>query len=229
LTRHKKRVKNGLVRVHFLSFLPNFNQLAATWSRPKPDINLDGDDPLGPENGQKKGEKRHGTRGDPKVNVSRVSLLHGILGVTMRQASLLDLLPHNPDEPVGLVSVMPAVRAEMNRAAGNDEQGRKLLVDAINKVARREAVALSAGGAKSVTIDTLNKWLQPSERGHAPSLEAILCFCLATGDIGPMRPIMKALRITAITAEDVEVLEYGRTCRDMRKLKTKKTMLEGKL
>ncbi|MDR1946471.1 MAG: hypothetical protein LBQ51_04815 [Desulfovibrio sp.] len=141
----------------------------------------------------------------------------------------MDLLPSNPDIPVGLAGLMPSIRAEMHRVAGNDEQGRKLLVDAINTVARREAVPLSAGGAKTINIDTLNKWLQPSERGHAPSLDAIMCFCLAAGNAGPIRPILKVLGLTAVSKEDMEVLEYGRTCKQMRELRVKKRVIEGRL
>ena len=131
----------------------------------------------------------------------------------MRQGSLFDLLPpDNPDETVALVGMMPAVRAEMNRVAAEYEPGRKLLVDAITKIAQRETVALSPGGAKTLEPSVLDKWLQPTDRGHAPHLEAIICFCLATGNASPIKPVLKVLGLVAIPESELEDLEYGKIC-----------------
>lgn len=147
----------------------------------------------------------------------------------MRQGSLFDLLPpDNPDEAVGLAGMMPAVRAEMNRVAAEYEPGRKLLVDAIIKVAQREAVALTSGGAKTIEPSTLDKWLQPSERGHAPHLDAILCFCIATGNASPIKPVLKALGLVAIPKSELEDLEYGKICMAERKLRDRKKALEAR-
>jgi hypothetical protein len=146
----------------------------------------------------------------------------------MRQGSLFDLLPKNPDESIGLAGMMPAVRAEMNRAADAYEPGRKQLVDAINQVAQREAVPLSQGGAKSITIDILNKILQYSDRSHAPHLEAIVCFCLATGNASPIKPVLKYLGLVAIPESDLEDLEYGKICIAERNLRERKAALRAK-
>jgi hypothetical protein len=117
----------------------------------------------------------------------------------------------------------------MNRAAAAYEPGRKLLVDAINKVARREGVALKSGGGKTIDPATLDKWLQATDRGHAPSIEAVMCFCLATGDASPIKPLLKILRLTAIPAADLDILEYGRVCRAGRDLRKRKSEIEAKL
>jgi hypothetical protein len=146
----------------------------------------------------------------------------------MRQGSLFDLLPDNPDESIGLAGMMPAVRAEMNRAADAYEPGRKQLVDAIIKVARREAVALTPGGAKTIEPATLDKWLQYSDRGHAPHLEAIVCFCLATGNAAPIKPVLKYLGLVAIPESELEDLEYGKICMAERNLRARKAALQAK-
>ncbi|SBV95570.1 conserved hypothetical protein [uncultured delta proteobacterium] len=147
----------------------------------------------------------------------------------MRQGSLFDLLPpENPDEAIGLAGMMPSVRAEMNRVAASYEPGRKLLVDAIIKVAQREAVALTPGGAKTIDPATLDKWLQSLDRGHAPNWEAVICFCLATGTASPIKPILKYLGLTAIPESDLEDLEYGKLCKAERKLRERKKALEAR-
>jgi len=130
---------------------------------------------------------------------------------------------------VGLAGVMPAVRASMARVAGEQPEGRKLLVDAINETARREGIALTSGGGKSISKDQLDKWLQPGERGHAPTLDAVLCFCAATQNTSPLEPIWKAFRLALISAADVHYLEYGKSCDALRKAKEQKKKLEARL
>lgn len=148
----------------------------------------------------------------------------------MRQASLFDILPQaDPDESVGLAGVMPAIRAAMNRVAGKDEECRKQMVESINAVARRENVPLTRGGGKAIEKATLDKWVQSaSDQGHAPSLEAILCFCLATGDASPVKPMLKALGLEVIPKADLEDLEYGKICMAERKLRERKKALEAR-
>ena len=133
--------------------------------------------------------------------------------MTMRQGPLFDLLPpEDPDTSIGLSGMMPAIRADMNRAASGYEPGRKLLVDAISKVAKREAVALTPGGAKTLDTSILDKWVQSTDRSHAPNLEAIVCFYLATGNANPIKPVLKYLGLVAIPESDLEDLEYGKIC-----------------
>jgi hypothetical protein len=148
----------------------------------------------------------------------------------MRQGSLFDLLPPNqPDEIIGLVGVMPAVRAAMNRVAGEYKDGRKMLVDAINKVARQECVALTRNGGKGITEDQLNKFLQPGEQGHEPDIRLVLCFCKATGDYTPLAPLWKPFGLVVIPAADLPLLEYGKTCDALKKAREHKKKLEARL
>lgn len=146
----------------------------------------------------------------------------------MSQRSLFDL-PAAQGATVGLAGVMPAVRAAMARVAGEYAEGRKVLVDAINEAARRENVALTAGGGKTISKDQLDKFLQSGERSHAPTLEAVLCFCLATQNFTPLEPIWKAFRLVLIPAADLPFLEYGKTCDAIKKAREQKKKLEARL
>ena len=146
----------------------------------------------------------------------------------MLQGSLLEMLVA-PDSTVCLAGVMPAIRAEMNRAANKYPEGRKRLVDAINEVAGREGIALTSGGGKTITIDQLNKWLQSGERGHEPSLVAILCFCLAANTFSPLLPLLRVSGLHVVPREKVKFLDYGETCWRLKEEKQRLRNLEAKL
>jgi hypothetical protein len=147
----------------------------------------------------------------------------------MRQGSLFDILPpENPSEMVGVAGVMAEVCAEMNGVAESYGPGRKHLVDAVTAVAKRERVALTSGGGKELKAEVLDKWLQPSQRAHEPSIEAILCYCLATGSARPIKPILKRLKLVIIMEEELEDLEYGKLCMAERKLRERKKALEAR-
>jgi len=138
-------------------------------------------------------------------------------------------LPAMQGATVSLAGVMPAVRAIMARVAGEYPQGRKALVDVINEVARRENTALTSGGGKRISKDQLDKWMQSGERGHAPTLEAVLCFCIATQSSAPLEPIWKVFRLALVPAADLHFLEYGKTCDALNKLKVQKRKQEARL
>lgn len=147
----------------------------------------------------------------------------------MTQGSLFDCLSPSKGGTIGLAGLMPTIRAEMNRAASAYAPGRKMLADAISAVARREGVALSATGAKSVSEDMLDKWLQPGAAGHKPSLEAVFCFCIAVGNWTPLAPLFRVAGLTVIPQSDLPYLEYGKTCDAIRKARELKKKQEAKL
>ncbi|MDL2266804.1 hypothetical protein LJC46_02305 [Desulfovibrio sp. OttesenSCG-928-G15] len=129
----------------------------------------------------------------------------------VKQASLLSLLANaSPSVHIGLAGLMPDIRAQMNRAARGFELGRKVLVDEVNSVAEREGVALTNNGGKKITAEQLDKWLQASSKGHAPTFEAVICFCIAIGDFSPLSPLFERLGLTVIPKAEVRYLELGR-------------------
>lgn len=147
----------------------------------------------------------------------------------MSQASLFDLLAPSAGGTVGLAGRMPTICAEMNRAACAYAPGRKMLADAITSVARREGVALTPTGAKSVSEDLLDKWLQPNATSHKPSLEAVFCFCLAVGDWGPLAPIFRVAGLTVIPQSDLPFLVYGKSLDAEKRAREERKKAEAKL
>ena len=147
----------------------------------------------------------------------------------MKQASLFKYLEPAAECVAGLAGLMPLIRAEMNRVAFEYEPGRKMLVDAINKIAQREGVTLGPTGAKSISEENLDKLLQSADAGRDCSLKLILCFCLAVGDFSPLRPLLKLAGLVVIPREDVRFLEYGKTCDALKKAREQKKKLEAGL
>lgn len=146
----------------------------------------------------------------------------------MRQASLFDLC-HQTGDAVALAGLMPSIRAAMNRVAGKDEEGRKQLVEKINTIAKRESVALTRGGGKTIEKSTLDKWLQASDQGHAPTLEAIAIFCLAAGDASPLKYLISLLGLEVIARSDLRYLRYGKACAGIKKAKDELKNAEAEL
>ncbi len=147
----------------------------------------------------------------------------------MIQASLFKYLPSEEESTAGLAGLIPSIRAEMNRVASDYEPGRKILAEAISKIAKREGVTLGPTGAKSITEDTLDKILQSSDTGRDCSLKLVLCFCLATCDFSPLRPVFKLAGLVVIPKEELRFLEYGKTCDALKKAREQKKKLEARL
>ncbi len=123
----------------------------------------------------------------------------------MRQLSLID------DEYTTLSGAMPSIKAALRRVAGDENsEGRKLLVDKINKIARISGVKLTGGNVRAISKDTLDKWLSPSDESHPPSVVAILAFCLATQNTTPLRVMLRVAGLDVMTEEDRLYAEIGR-------------------
>lgn len=123
----------------------------------------------------------------------------------MRQISLL------APGVAALAHVMPDVRAVMRQIAGDREsEGRKALVDKINRIAAEAEIKLTGGNSKSISKDLLDKWLSPSDATHPPSLLAILAFCRATDNPAPLQIILRALGLDVMTDADRKFRDYGR-------------------
>lgn len=141
----------------------------------------------------------------------------------MRQASLFD-------HCAPLASAMPAIKAAMRAVAGAPEgEGRKALPDKLNAVAGASGVRLTAGNARSISKDTLDKWLSPSDESHPPSILAVLAFCLATDDSAPLRAMLRSVGLDVMTAEDRKVCEYGRALIEQKKIRKRLRKLEDEL
>lgn len=141
----------------------------------------------------------------------------------MRQLSLLD-------DIAPMAGVMAEIRAAMRAVAGAPEgAGRKALPDKINAVAAMSGLKLTGGNTRSISKDTLDKWLSPSDESHPPSIPALLAFVLATGDPAPLRAMLRAVGLDVMTAEDRRYRDLGKLDAEMKAARKRRKMLEAGL
>lgn len=141
----------------------------------------------------------------------------------MRQASLFD-------HCAPLAGAMPAIKAAMRAVAGAPEgEGRKALPDKLNMVAGASGIRLTAGNVRSISKDTLDKWLSPSDESHPPSILAVLAFYLATEDPAPLRAMLRSVGLDLMTEEDRRFRDLGKLDAEMRAARKRKKALEASL
>lgn len=141
----------------------------------------------------------------------------------MRQASLFD-------HCAPLAGAMPAIKAAMRAVAGAPEgEGRKALPDRINAVASASGVRLTVGNARSISKDTLDKWLSPSDESHPPSILAVLAFYLATDDPAPLRAMLRSVGLDIMNGEDRRFRDLGKLDAEMKAARKRKKLLEASL
>ena len=144
-----------------------------------------------------------------------------VKGKHMSQMSLFDC------DYTRFAGVMPAVRAAMRRAAGApDSVGRKGLVDKINLITTEAEIRLTGGQGTSISKDTLDKWLSPSDTSHPPSVLAVLVFCRACDNFEALRVIVQAVGMDLMTPEDRRLRDYAEADLKMKEARKRKRRLE---
>lgn len=144
-----------------------------------------------------------------------------VKGKHMSQMSLFDC------DYTRFAGVMPAVRAAMRRAAGApDSVGRKGLVDKINLITTEAEIRLTGGQGTSISKDTLDKWLSPSDTSHPPSVLAVLVFCRACDNFDALRVIVQAVGMDLMTPEDRRLRDYAEADLRMKEARKRKKRLE---
>ena len=91
---------------------------------------------------------------------------------------------------------------------------------------------MTKGRSRTISLDTLEKWLSTEEREHVPSLIALHIFCLALNDTAPFQTWLTAFGCDVMTPEDRRLRDYGSACiedkaRAKRKRKLEEKLLEG--
>jgi len=117
----------------------------------------------------------------------------------------------------------------MNQCAAQCGLSRDQIVDRMNKVAARSGVTLTRGNAKSVKVTTLEKWLNPANTDHLPSIIAVNVFCLAVDNIAPLSAMLNLHGCGVMTPEDKKLRDYAEAIIEERDARKRKKQLEMKL
>lgn len=118
-------------------------------------------------------------------------------------------------------------RSTRRHAAGApDSVGRKGLVDKINLITTEAEIRLTGGQGTSISKDTLDKWLSPSDTSHPPSVLAVLVFCRACDNFDALRVIVQAVGMDLMTPEDRRLRDYAEADLKMKEARKRKRRLE---
>lgn len=136
-----------------------------------------------------------------------------------RQLSLFDAENTATASIAGFDAV---IKASMNRAAVSSQYSRQQLVDRMNSLSQAAGRRLTGGNAKSISLDTLEKWLNP-ESDSTPTLRAVHVFMLACGSTDPLEAWAGLHGCAIMTQKDRRLRDLGekklRIQRDAREVK----------
>ncbi len=93
------------------------------------------------------------------------------------------------------------LKAALNRAVAASPYKRAHLVDRINALIRPAGVRLTQGNAKTISLDTLEKWLNP-ESDQVPTTRAVHVIMIACGSVEPLAAWAGLLGGGIMTAKD---------------------------
>ena len=139
-----------------------------------------------------------------------------------RHLSLLELPSLNVDAEIA---------ASMNRIVESSGLSRAEAVDRLNETAQRYGVRLCGGNAESLTLATLEKWLNPNEPRNVPSTRALNIFCHVFGTPDPLDLLARShgQGWRVIDGDDARLLEWARTEQEIKRLKARKRKIETEL
>lgn len=140
-----------------------------------------------------------------------------------QQLSLFD------DSTAQFAGLMPALKTALHRAANECKTlSREQIVDRMNKQAKSAGISLNKS-ARVLSLATLEKWLNPSNSEHKPSVEAVVLFCLVVKDTRPMNVLLRALGCEVMTPDDRKLRDYARADIDEQQARKKKKRLKEEL
>lgn len=133
------------------------------------------------------------------------------------------------DQPARLAGLNATLKASMQRAVASCGLSRAQVVDRMNALASDSGVKLTTGNARLLSPATFDKWLNPADREHLPSVLALEVFCLAVGSVQPLAQLLGLLGCGVMTAEDKRLRDYGHVCWETKRRRKAVRQLEMEL
>lgn len=140
----------------------------------------------------------------------------------------LSLLTHG-DAQAKLAGFNAAIKVAMQNALSEARPilSREQVLDRMNGIAASAGVKLTVGNSRCLSLPTFDKWLNPGDREHLPSILALHVFCLAVGNMAPFCLILGLHGCELMTPEDKRLRNYGIACiESKRKRKVLKRLEE---
>ncbi len=138
----------------------------------------------------------------------------------MYQQSLFTTITYNVVKPVKLAMV----QAEKSCGLSRDE-----IVDGMNDLAEQFGVNLIKGSGKRLTVDTLEKWLNPNDRTRVINIKALPIFCRIVKDNGAIGELVKPLGGMLIGKQDARLLAWAKQYHRAKEARQAMKQIEAEL
>ncbi len=102
------------------------------------------------------------------------------------------------------------------------------LAENMDCLAKEAGVRLNSGNATSLTVSTLEKWLNQNDE-RVPGPRALVAFCEALGTASPLDVMARVVRHKVIDSKQAILLERAELEYQIKTLKRRKKLLEAQL
>lgn len=99
------------------------------------------------------------------------------------------------------------LKAAMNRAASSSPYSRQQIVERMNALSQAAGRRLTSGNARSISVDTLDKWLSP-ESDQVPTTRAVNVFMHVCG-VSPLEAWAGLHGCSIMTPTDKNLRDFG--------------------
>ncbi|MDD2467731.1 MAG: hypothetical protein PHI97_27440 [Desulfobulbus sp.] len=107
------------------------------------------------------------------------------------------------------LNVLRDLKTSMAHAAKETGLSREELCDRINQMADRYGVRLVKGTGPNLTMDTLEKWLNPEDKERVIPAKGLPVFCAAVNSIEPMQVMVAPLGWRVIDEKRAKLLQLA--------------------
>lgn len=115
------------------------------------------------------------------------------------------------------LNVLRDMKVAMATAAKATGLSREALCDRINQLADRYGVRLVKGTGPNLTVDTLEKWLNPEDKERVIPTKALPVFCAAVESIEPMQVLVAPLGWRIIDDKQAKLLQLAELDMDVKR------------
>lgn len=131
---------------------------------------------------------------------------------------------------ISSLHVEPEVKIALGEGVEESELSRSQVVDKMNETARRHGIHLVKGSG-GLTVATLEKWLNPNDSTHCPSLKALMVACavMKGSALRILNTLARPLGLLVIDERDKRLLEWAREYQKARESQRRMRRLAAEL
>lgn len=126
-----------------------------------------------------------------------------------------------------LAGLESALKASMASIVAAGPLSREQVCDRMESIAAKNGVRICPN-AKRLSVALFEKWLNPAEREHIPSIKAVQVFCIAMETFAPWAVILEGLGLGILTPEISHVYKIGQAQLDLESARKRLRNLKDK-